>query len=134
MEENYEEKIISILGIAIITAGAIGGTTFASNMNNINLKETQLIQVEENETILVPLRSSLELLGVDDIAWIQEDRKVVFKTNEDDYVINIDSAEVIINGEAESLSSPPKLKDGVTLLPIDFFIDNLSINQYCELY
>lgn len=129
-----KKRIISILSIVLITAGTIGGTTFASNTNNIDSKGTQLINVRENETILVPLRASLELLGVYDIKWIQEDREVIFKINEDNYVVNIDSPDILLNGESKSLSSPPKLKNGVTLLPIDFFNRNQSINPSSELY
>lgn len=129
-----KKRIISILSIVLITVGTIGGTTFASNTNKIDSKETQLNYVEEKETTMVPLRPSLELLGVNDLMWIQEGRKIIFKINEDDYVVNIDSAEVLINGKAKALTSTPKLKDGVTLLPIDFFRENLSINPSGEIY
>ena len=66
--------------------------------------------------------------------WIQEDREITFKIDEDDYVVDIDNSEIYINGEAETLSTALKLQNGVTLLPIDFFKDNLSINPSDELY
>lgn len=45
---NMKNKMLAILGAAVISVGAIGGVAVASNTNDNSFKETQQIIVEEN--------------------------------------------------------------------------------------
>ena len=82
----------------------------------------------------MPLRTSLELAGASDIKWVQEKGEIVFKFNEDEFALYIDKPEVQINGKPEFFSLKTKIENGSAYIPIDFFIEYLSMDPKSDLY
>ncbi|KJS18853.1 MAG: hypothetical protein VR72_21095 [Clostridiaceae bacterium BRH_c20a] len=60
-------KVLALLGVAVITIGAIGGSAFASNVNN-NFKENQQIIIKENRNDINQMAFQNGELKLKDIA------------------------------------------------------------------
>ncbi|OGO77368.1 MAG: hypothetical protein A2Y23_09920 [Clostridiales bacterium GWB2_37_7] len=128
------KKTLAYLFVVMLLIFSVPNVVQAADDTATNADQEEEMSGKESEMVFVPLRASLELIGIKDVNWVQEDRKIIFKQNDDEFAINIEKAEVFINGEAEPLSSIPKIESGATYIQIDFFTKNLSVDPAGELY
>lgn len=75
----------------------------------------------------LPLRFLAEqILGVSP-DYDGKSKKITIKTDYASAVLTLNSKEATLNGKKIQIENPPILKDGNTLLPLRFFVDNFSL-------
>ena len=82
--------------------------------------------------LLVPLRPVLEALGVDDLHWEQEENKIRWIWEGQEYVLQINSTEATAAGEEIELTQPPLIVKGHTLVPADLLEELFSSSSELE--
>jgi cell wall-associated NlpC family hydrolase len=79
--------------------------------------------------LLVPLRPVLEALGVDDLHWEQEENKIRWIWEGQEYVLQINSTEATAAGEEIELTQPPLIVKGHTLVPADLLEEYFQVDM-----
>ena len=98
----------------LITLSLLTGTLITNVYAN-----TKLNCINENNTNLVPLRTMSEEFGAK-VEYIPEAEKVIVTYKDRTIETTIGSKIATVNGEQKELLLPPKVKDGVTYVPIRF--------------
>lgn len=80
----------------------------------------------ENERTLVPVRAVTQTLGAA-VAWDGESREVSLKKDDMEISLTIDSDTAFVNGEAEALDEPARIKNGRTLVPLRFIAEAFGV-------
>ncbi|OEF97490.1 stalk domain-containing protein [Desulfuribacillus alkaliarsenatis] len=80
--------------------------------------------IREGRT-LVPVRAITEGLGAE-VQWDQELKKITITKDGKEIILFLDSAEVIVNGEAYQLEVPAQLTNNRTLVPLRFVSEILG--------
>lgn len=79
----------------------------------------------ESNTTYVPMRTIFEALGAA-VEWDAENRSVTARKDGTEIKITLSSHNASINGESSYIADPPKLIDGVTVVPLRFVSEALG--------
>lgn len=83
------------------------------------------LDTKANRT-LAPVRFISEALGAE-VAWVGETRQVVIRDGDKEIMLTIGSAEVLVNGERQTIDSAPELHPpGRTFVPLRFVSETLG--------
>ena len=80
----------------------------------------------EKDSVFVPIRFVGQALGVQEIVWDNENKRVVIKDKDKIIEMFINSNEALINGETYVLNAPPVAIDNRTMVPLRFVAENLD--------
>lgn len=81
-----------------------------------DVKELSHAPVLFDGVTMVPLRDVVEYIG-GEVTWDEKTQRIQASCNRNRISITVDSKICYINGVSSSLSSPPRLIDGVTMIP-----------------
>lgn len=109
------------------------------NGDKVFIEENQVVTINEEETLLevektddyfgVPVAKTLRSLGYD-VQWHGDTRTVHISKDDWSTVLSIDENSYTSN--EISLSHPPTIVQGVTLVPIEFFYEVMSLGYTIE--
>ncbi len=100
----------------------IGNTTAEVNGKLYTLDVAPVIK---NSTTMVPFRFIGEAMEAE-IEWIAESREIVFKLYGTTIILQVDNAKAKVNDKEVTLSVPPTIISGRTVIPIRFVSENLG--------
>lgn len=87
--------------------------------------ENQYPVIEDDRT-LIPIRGLLEKLGAS-VSWDHDNYNAVVERNGVTVVLPIGSSTAYVNGQAVELDVPAELRNGRTMVPLRFVLDNFGI-------
>ncbi len=134
----------SITEIQVIATDLLGNET-TSTVTVRNIKELEVkLQINSNIMVvdgvekdvnpaptiisgstMVPVRAVSEAFGAD-VDWIAETRSIVITLNDINIILAIGSETAIVGDSVESVSPPPQIVSGRTMLPFRFIAEALG--------
>lgn len=105
------------LSISTTTLGADYSSNIIINDNNLKLGE---IQKSEKEQIMLPLRLISEQLNYL-VKWNNKDRSIELSTEQETFSLKIGQSKVKVGKKEIDLDTSISMKNGKTLVPIEFF-------------
>lgn len=100
-----------------------------------------LYRVDENESVptiidgstYLPIRGLIQGLS-GTVTWDDTTRSVTVSLNGSTVIVTLDSTTATVNGKTVTLSTPPKLVNSKTMLPLRFIVSNLGmgVDWYSE--
>ena len=99
--------------------------------NNVLLNDNQY-QLETPPVVLegtsfLPIRFvAEEILGAA-VKWDSTTKVIAITKGEDNVKLSLESGQAMVNGQKVSISNPPFIKDGRTLVPLRFLAENLNL-------
>lgn len=79
----------------------------------------------ERGTILIPMRDVFEALGAD-VSWDGATGAIDARKGDTHIRLRIGSADAVVNGTVVSLAVPPRIVDGITMVPLRFVSESLG--------
>ena len=123
------KKKLLCLVLVLIFLLTYSTSAFAANNINVNINGRNLIfdnpPVMQNGTTLVPMRTIFEVLGAT-VIWDGNARIVTASKDDTTVSLKIDSINCTKNGQAITLSSPAKVINGSTMVPLRFVSESFS--------
>jgi len=122
------KKKILALALIVTMAMTMGSSLFAADITLIVdgvRQNPSVAPVVENGATLVPLRLISESLGAD-VSWNGASNQATIETAGYTVVFTIDSTSYTVNGAAKTLTSPAKLINGSTMVPIRAFAESIG--------
>ncbi|HHY75028.1 MAG TPA: DUF2927 domain-containing protein [Bacillus bacterium] len=124
------KKLISIVSSAILLSSTLGQST-ANAASPIQVEVNGAKQsysqppIKENNSVLVPLRGIFESLQAE-VNWNAQNQQITIQKEDKTISLNIGSKTATVNNNTVSLTTPPKLKNGNTLVPLRFIGESLG--------
>lgn len=113
------------VGLAVSAFVAVPeANTIGIKINGIAVNTT-VSPYQSNGATLVPLRVISSNLGAA-VEWDSSTQKIVITTTGKKIVLEIGSTVATVNGVEKTLTSPPEIKEGITMVPIRFISENLD--------
>ncbi len=81
------------------------------------------------ETDLLSLRLLVARLGVSDLAWEQQEKRVSFTWENNHFMLWIGHNTALVSGKPVVLTRPPVIEDGTTWVPSDFVAEYFSLDD-----
>lgn len=119
-----------MLGFFLLLTTNLGVTrAFSEPVLEIDGREEPLplTPVWTETGLLVPLRPVLEGLGVTDLNWDQEENRITWVWEGQEYVLQVDSTKAIGAGQEIELTQSPLIVKGHTLVPADFLEEYFQV-------
>jgi rare lipoprotein A (peptidoglycan hydrolase) len=116
-----------LLGPQIVFADEpISDNNFINFSASIDGKNFKFVQpaVVENEELFVPMRSFFSIFNAG-LTWDEQEKTTVIKTNEKEYLLDMDLANLTIQGN-ENLVYEIKIINSQTYIPLSFLKDILN--------
>ena len=131
MINKYGKKITLGILSTFLAALLMQGGAFAAYMPvdlSVNEKyvKTDTAPIIENGTVLIPARAAADALGCDSVKWDQNSKTATLINNGTTIKITIGKSTALVNGKSKKLSSPAKLVNDRTLVPVRFIAENFS--------
>lgn len=87
--------------------------------------ELQIAPQIKDGTTLVPLRSLMEIFGVE-VVWNTADKEITLRQGETTIRLLTESNEAVVDGARYPLNGALVVEDGITLVPLRFLVENLN--------
>ena len=123
-----KKKIFALALVLVMTLALTPSVSAAGSITLIidGVKQTAgIAPVVQNGVTLVPLRLISETLGAE-VSWNSGSRQATIQTAAFKVVFTIDSKTYTVNGSSKSLTEPPKLINGSTMVPIRAFAEAIG--------
>lgn len=124
-----KKKVVSIALALSITLSAQTIVLGAGPSSNIivNDKQLNIEEIHINESkMMVPLRTVSEQLNYQ-VKWNNNDKSIKLSRGKEEVFLKIGDFKVVVNGKVIELNETPIIKDGKTLIPIEFFDKALDL-------
>lgn len=127
---DLKKRILSLMLLISMILG-MSALAFAGDpsisLNNETITLEQESFIDENGVLMLPLRSLLEKMNYE-VTWNGQDRSVNLSKDDQDILLKIDSKEVAINGETETIGNSPIIKESRSFIPaemLDISLDSI---------
>ena len=123
-------ETVALTRSPVITEGSTWvPSDFMAEHLPLDLFESQPEPEEQNEVDLLSLRLLLTRIGVSDLVWEQEEARVSFTWENNNFILWIDKNTALVSGKPVFLASPPVIKEGSTLVPADFVAEYFALDD-----
>lgn len=106
-----------VLGVKSNSKIAVNGTT-------LDLERTPVLI---NGRLVVPARTVFSKIGAD-ISWYVEENRLVITKGNDEITMYISNANSFVNGGKKAMEAPPILVDGTVMVPIRFVAETFNMS------
>jgi len=114
-------KAIRILGLAMLLLMGAPAAVWAAPIvlvNGHSLEMEVAPQITQGR-VMVPMSSIFQELGAE-VTWMGETQTILGKKDKTLLVLQIGKTDAVVNGQTQTLDSPPAIVDGRTLVPLSF--------------
>ncbi len=116
--------VMMILVLFGTTVGSYSSSETVTVMYNGSVIEfDQLTEIKDGRTMVPPLRSIFEALGME-VIWDDSTKQITAVKKDLVIILRIDSTNPMVNGQTVDIDSAPYIKNGRTLVPLRFITES----------